>query len=284
MVISNDTPQPRFYNRKGFWDQIEIVSALMGAISGTFTGLAGGNLKSAGVVLSIIFFLGIALAGLRSKRLGEQQEDDKARRDEQERQNRKEELDQLKSTYEAQAQRMLRKMLERMKARYFESEDPEEKHKHRITLFRCVEIDGPDGRSKHLAIFARGGGFQDSNCTWPLDDNNPERCRGIAGKIWFNWTTSIRKAADCDWPDDNTNAEQKAHYASSLGITVEEADALNVKSKVFAGAPIEVRGEKWGVLLLDSLKEGQILDNSHKRTLLNQYAKFLAAALEGIES
>ena len=86
--------------------------------------------------------------------------------------------------------------------------------------------------------------------------------------------------AACDWPElDDPIA--KSTYAMSLGIAVAEAEALNVKSKTFVGAPILVGGRRWGVLLLDSRKDWPH-DKQGKRALLNRYATVIGAALEGM--
>ncbi len=168
-------------------------------------------------------------------------------------------------------------ILDQMREEYFSTEAGDEKYKHRATLFAC---EGPDSRSgvgKHLAIFARSGVHLDSPRTWPLDDNHPEGCRGVAGKIWYHNITDI-KTAECAWPSDD-NLLEKARYAESLEITVAEAEKLNVKSRAFAGAPIVVGGRKWGVLLLDSLKDGLIADTPHKKGLLNRYTQLLGRIL-----
>jgi hypothetical protein len=160
---------------------------------------------------------------------------------------------------------------------YFSQEAGHEKYKHRATLFVCTERDGGAGKGKHLAIFARAGVYPASNRTWPLDDSHPDGCRGVAGKIWYHGITDI-KVAVCDWPQDG-NRVDKERYAASLDITVEEAEALNVKSRAFAGAPVIVGGRKWGVLLLDSLKDGFITDTPRKKGLLNRYTDLTGRVL-----
>jgi hypothetical protein len=178
--------------------------------------------------------------------------------------------------------RIVRPVLDEMRQRYFAKETDTEKHKHRLTLFVCVESDATTGRAKHLAIFARSGVHLDSPRTWALDDNNPDGCRGVAGKIWFHGVTDM-KIAVCDWPLDG-NREDKERYAASLDITVAEAETLNVKSRAFAGAPIFVGRRKWGVLLLDSLKEGFITDTPQKKGLLNRYTNLLECILTEAEA
>ncbi len=172
---------------------------------------------------------------------------------------------------------VVRAILDRMRDEYFATEAGAEKFKHRVTLFVCEEYDGSAGTQKRLAIFARSGVHLNSKCTWQLDDNHPDGCRGVAGKIWYHSITDM-KVAECDWPGDNDRV-LKARYAESMGVTIEEAETLNVKSRAFAGAPVLVAGRKWGVLLLDSLKDGLIADNSYKKGLLNTYTQLIGRVL-----
>ena len=109
-------------------------------------------------------------------------------------------------------------------------------------------------------IYARSGVYKDSSCSWQIDDNDPDKCHGVAAKIWFHQTGGVTTAA-CDWPTEPNKHIQKAEYALSVGITIDEAEKLNVKSKVFTGALIQSQGRKWGVILLDSLKEGHISED-----------------------
>jgi hypothetical protein len=177
----------------------------------------------------------------------------------------------------SQMKRVVCAILEEMRQEYFASEAGDEKYKHRITLFVCVEPNGRAGGGKYLEIFSRSGVHLNSTRTWPVDDNHPDLCRGVAGKVWYHSITDI-KIAECDWPEGD-DVTSKARYARSLDIRPEEAEALNVKSRAFAGAPVLVGGRKWGVLLLDSLKDGFIADNRHKKSLLNKYTELIVCVL-----
>jgi hypothetical protein len=87
------------------------------------------------------------------------------------------------------------------------------------------------------------------------------------------------RTAKCDWPTDG-NPAQKEEYAASLGMTVGEAETLNVKSRTFVATPIVVNGAKWGVLVLDCRKSILIRqsENSTQRQLLH----LSVAAISGI--
>src|SRR5262249_26682480 len=149
------------------------------------------------------------------------------------------------------------------------------------SVLRCGEGDEIEEGGKDLAIFARKGKNPDSTCWWPVDDHDLDRCHGVAAIIWFHNLTKI-VTAECDWPDGD-DPVAKATYARSLGITVEEAERLNIKSKVVGGSPVIVRGRKWGSLVLDSRQEGHISQSGVKIKALNDAAALVGAVLEGLE-
>ena len=160
----------------------------------------------------------------------------------------------LKRSAADQMRRVVSAALQYMHDQYFEKEVDDERYMHRITLFVCRACR-PDhaGRTRELAVYARAGRYQDSATCWAVDDDEPDRCPGVAGKVWATNSYKDTSAATA-WPaaDDPT---AKAAYADSLGVTLAEAERLRVKSLAFAGVPVMVHGKKWGVLLIDSLKD-----------------------------
>ncbi len=133
-----------------------------------------------------------------------------------------------------------------------------------------------------LTIYKRVGKYEDSDTTWPLDKNELTKCRGVAAEIWYH-NTEVSRTAECDWPEmDDGSPEvqaQKELYASSLKITLAEAERLKVKSRAFTGQPVWSGGKKWGVLLLDSLKEDRIFNRTNQGKDLEAFAIQLGAVL-----
>jgi hypothetical protein len=271
-----------FFKRRSFWDKLDFIAVVVAAISGAVTAAVPADSKAIPAVFVCLSGIAAATGKFVSKLLENREKTGKATQEAQEREERGREANQLREKYAAQAKRIVEAILERMRSEYFRNEKDEAKYMHRATLFICVEADLVSGHGKHLAIFARAGVHKDSTRTWPLDDNDPGKCRGVAGKIWFHGVNTGVSVADCDWPTGG-DPEGKARYAKSLDITVEEAEGLNVRSKIFTGAPIMAKGRKWGVLLLDSRKEGHIKHDQYERTMLDRYAELLGAVLEGIE-
>lgn len=276
--------RPRSWNGKIVWDVVDWFALAVAAIAGAFTALAAPADKPLPASLTAGFTILAGFAKYRYRRCDDSEKKAKAARDELAAQERETEMAALRYRYSDQARRMVRAILAHMREHFFEQEGDREKYKHRVTLFVCKESQKAGTRKKHLAIYAREGLYSDSMRTWHLDENVPQNCRGVAGKIWFHNTTEFA-AANCDWPEDG-DPIRKTQYAASLHITVAEAETLNVKSKVFAGSVVMVRGGKWGVLLVDSLKDWlsndpRVLGRQKKR--LERYATLIRRVLEEAE-
>lgn len=111
--------------------------------------------------------------------------------------------------------------------------------------------------------------------------SDANKCHGIAGKIWFHGMGNVHTAV-CEWPS-NGDAVLKAQYASSLEMTVPEAESLNVRSKVFTGAQIVAKDQKWGVILLDSLKDDLIKDQNYEKTLIANYSELISTIINKVD-
>ncbi len=192
-----------------------------------------------------------------------------------------------KRTAADQMRRAVLAVLNHMHGHFFEQEEAAERWKHRITLFRRLAgRGGPGGCDQWLAVYARKGDNPLSETVWQIDDHNPAKCRGVAGEVWVHSTTSYKRAA-CDWPEGD-DAATKEVYAQSLRCTFAEAERWAVKSQYFAGAMIEVGAVRWGVLLIDSLRDFHKLPSSAQHTIqkkrLERYATLIGTLLREGES
>jgi hypothetical protein len=252
------------------WDVIDTVLSIVAVVSGLITTLAPTRDKG---VPALVVCLSAASSAI-VKGFGK-------KADRREKERMAEEVEATKTRYALQAKEMLEGILEVFSQRYFRNEKVSvDKHKHRVTLFACEEFEDNGRAVKRLMVFARSGVYKESETTWPLDDNDPRGCRGLVAQVWFH-KAKLLKVADCDWPEDG-NSTDKQRYAESFGITVEEAERLNVKSRAVAGAPIIVEGKKWGVIALDSLKDGFIVDSDRQNEMLDRYVTLICAALKGM--
>ncbi len=151
--------------------------------------------------------------------------------------------------------RVLRAVLDALHNTYFKDVEPEKKHRHRVTLFRCRRLLRTCWWGRCLKVYCRAGKHPGSRTTLKVNDSNPGKCEGVAGYIWYIDATHTRKIRA--WPEDpSDHAGQKA-YAAEGGLNLKKARALQVKSRVFSGVIVRSRnGAPWGVLLVDSLTEG----------------------------
>ena len=189
-------------------------------------------------------------AKFRAKLLEDREKEEEKSKASSREEQRAREHEAIKAEYDSQVRRMVQSVLAYMHEHFFEGRDKDDKHKHRVTLFVCAAETGPDGCSKSLAIFARKGAHGDSQTRWLVADDDLDRCRGMAGRIWCLGSTDEHAVGDA-W-DDNDPVKQAA-YAKATDLTVAEAMGLRVKSQYFFGTVVMVRGKKWGVLLIDSL-------------------------------
>jgi hypothetical protein len=195
----------------------------------------------------------------------------------------KEEKERKELDTRTRAAKIAEALLEAMHRGHFRNGGDEETHKNRVTLFVCNEPTA--GQPRHLAIFARCGVHRSSTTRWVLSDDHPDGCRGTAGKAWYHEAALIKRT-DCDWPqseDEDTDGKQRSRYAEGLGITVEEAAALKVKSRAVIAAPVMVNGRKWGVLVLDTLVDDVIPQQPAKlrefKAMFNHYAELIGRTL-----
>lgn len=244
---------PPLWSRKGVLHWSGFAAITLGAVAGGVTaGLTDPKERTVSASVGGVFAVLAGLAGVRIKLLDDAEKAAKDQRAVEAEAKREAEHDALITRYGNQTRRMIRAVLIHMHGHFFEEEDAADQHKHRVTLFVYRAGTGPDGCTKWLAVHARKGAYEDSPTVWPLDDNEIDRCRGMAGRVWFLGSKD-ELAVDTAW-DDNDPSKQAA-YAQAMRLTVPEAAALKVKSQYFFGTVVMVHGRKWGVLLIDSRKK-----------------------------
>jgi hypothetical protein len=269
--------------RKSFWDGVAFWVGVAATLLGGVTTLIVADLKMWFVIPATLVGMIALTAAYVSKRCDDRDKAEKAKGEQAERERHQAEIHRAqeegkvaRSEMASLTQRIVRQVLESARVTFFADGDDGEKYKLRATLFRCV---GDSASGKRLVIYARAGASESSQREWQVVDDVPENCGGLAGYIWCIESARIVEAP-CGWPQDG-NAGDKEKYAAALRMTLAEADSLRTKSVCFGGTVVEVGGEKWGVLLLDSLKAGHLRDTrtgGHKR-ILAQFAFLLGRIL-----
>ena len=191
---------------------------------------------------------------------------------------RQAELDQAREALKKATQRMMIRLLDEARREFFSVGEDAYHHKLRATLFRCATEVHPSGTRKYLTIYARSGANPESVRTWTVVDENPERCRGVAGYIWGIGATKILLPSAV-WNADSTPEVQRL-YAAETFLTVDEVNTLGIKACGFGGTIVEVGGEKWGVLLLDTQEKARLKNSKHHNGQLEWFANLLGRMLK----
>jgi len=142
-------------------------------------------------------------------------------------------------------------------------------HHHRATLFRyqqwCVCPTPvrlwwwPYGRGRWpnsgwLVPIVRSGHATQKSRTVFLAPDDADHVEGVAGAVWASG--KLLEVACAKAIDPSASVGDINTYSAKTWVTSEwvqqQVDAGKVLSASFKGIPIEVRGQKWGVLLLDS--------------------------------
>lgn len=132
-----------------------------------------------------------------------------------------------------------------------------------------------------LTIFARVGVHRDSSTTWEVDDNHPDKCRGIAGHIWFEESFHYRTSTS-DW-NDNMASSEKTKFAKEFSATIEEVEKCKQKPGTIVGTLLRVRGRKWGVIILDSNERIADSKCQEHRKLIEEYANCISRVIQESE-
>ena len=161
-------------------------------------------------------------------------------------------------------------VLEALYAEYFTKVEDDDRVNHRATVFVCSPH--PNG-GKQLVIYRRAGRYQESPTVWRVDPDDGTKCEGVAGLIWY-----LRTRRTVELPDWAEDRDRKAEYAAKGNVSLAQAEALKIKSKVLSGTVIVVNYERWGVLILDSKSPGVIAKT--KEHVVERYAAMLGRLLE----
>lgn len=234
---------PAFWKRPRFWEWFELVVAVAALASGVVAVWD----RLAGAVWGSECGLLVLVAKFAQKKAGAVEQDGR----------------------EAFTKRVVGAVLDGLYREYFSQVAADDRHNHRVTLFRCQRA--ADG-GQELVIYRRHGKYQSSATVWKVDDDDLARCEGVAGRIWFLDTKQTVELPD--WSDDPAGA---AAYAGEGFIRASQAMELRVKSKVLSGTAVRVGGEKWGVLILDSKTPGYITKT--KEHMVEWYAELIARVL-----
>lgn len=177
--------------------------------------------------------------------------------------------------------RVVHHVLEEFQEHIFGDENGE-LHEHRVTLFKHVRwrmsLRGAPWTG-WLVPVERSGNTTHHSVTYFKAPDEADKLEGVAGIAW-----NSRKAVEVELlPDLNAIGCTEEHfqdYAKRTRSNLEKAKAKKFRARSYYAIPVEVKGERWGALVIDSrsstLKKKKIRDQQHF------VLSFLSKTLEGL--
>lgn len=168
-------------------------------------------------------------------------------------------------------------VLDALQKQYFKDVPADELFKHRVTLFKACKQWYWFGPS-HLKMIARSGtAYQKTNVRFTIDDLDETRNEGVAGRAWFKDATisvlDLPNWQECRNPSNNRDCQT---YAERGYVPMEKAAELGIKSKSISGTVVRDRkGQRWGVLVLDSRDPQGVSNSAEKQAIVNLVADLL---------
>lgn len=173
------------------------------------------------------------------------------------------------------------KLLDKYRGMVFTITDQDAEHEHRLTLFRrtCCLLwiwpfrcrFWPWGKRRFpwsgwLAPVERSGQTTQRTGTVFLVPDDADNVEGVAGQTWSrNKVVHVKNLPDLS---TTPTPEQIAEYARNTWVSEDWVKQRLRSGKPFSrclyGVPIEVDGERWGVIILDSRNPDSIKPNSPK--------------------
>jgi hypothetical protein len=162
----------------------------------------------------------------------------------------------------------VKEMLELLRERAFpDNQDPQ--HFHRVTLFRyrrwrlCLRLWPWSGWL--IPIVRSGYTTQRRKTSFLAPEDDPDKAEGIAGRTWSSGTVILIPDASKNEPSlpalnkvgrKPTDIRPLADaYGKATFVTIDWTLRNMPDARSFMGIPVMVKGEPWGVIVVDSRDE-----------------------------
>jgi hypothetical protein len=170
----------------------------------------------------------------------------------------------------------VQKLLDEYRAVAFDMQDGDPIHYHRVTLFKrerwgtCLRISTywrAGWRrwplSGWLIPVARSGHTTQQSKTIFLVPDDADNAEGIGGQVWASDQVII--VNDLPNVNQDSSPENINEYARKTFVSekwVRDRIGKKPLSLALCGIPLEVNGDRWGVIVLDSMRPGAIRKTS----------------------
>jgi hypothetical protein len=171
-----------------------------------------------------------------------------------------------KEVLSAERKGRIKAVVDGLEEALFRDVPDDERYENRVTLFRA------DWRQSTLKTYCRSGTiYQRRRPKLRIHDNDQARNEGVGGQAWFRNTTVAAEALpDCATPCVAGNPDCQTYGVRGF-MTIARAAKLRVKSRSLLATPVrDLRGKKWGVLVIDTRKPDAF--TALQRTLASAFA------------
>lgn len=151
---------------------------------------------------------------------------------------------------------VIRHNLDAFRDHVFEKQDGPVHH-HRVTLFKYrFGLLWPPFGGWLVPVERSGHTTRDTRVRFRAPKNKPDDAEGIAGQTWaqrsFLPVQDLQDVSQCQDPEVLEDYAQRTFVTSQW---LRKNRELSAAARSFAGIPVEVKGELWGVIVLDSRLE-----------------------------
>lgn len=168
------------------------------------------------------------------------------------------------------------------------SDDPLDHH--RVTLFkyhkRVLGLSLPRDWSNWLIAVARSDHLTKLRIRKFRAPDDGEQCEGVVGRAWRcrGWVIIPKPGNSLPILTQSSAATERESYANETGVTVkwveEQLQRGRALAPSYAALVVYLKGQPWGVLVLDSRRVGSIDVDKLKR--FSAYGKLLTPLLERV--
>jgi hypothetical protein len=169
-----------------------------------------------------------------------------------------------------------------------QSDDPLDHH--RVTLFKhhksAVGFRHPRQWSNWLIAVARSDHLTKLRIRRFRAPDDGERCEGVVGRAYrcHGWVIIPKPGVTLPIIDQNSPETDRQSYANQTGVSVEWVNQQVQRGRPlaasYAALAVLLKGEPWGVLVLDSRKSGSI--DVEKLRRFSAFGKLLTPLLERV--
>jgi len=180
----------------------------------------------------------------------------------------------------------IQRTIDGFRSEIFDSQDDDPLDHHRVTLFKKYNWHVWCTRPKKdmLVAVARSNHMTKKNIQRFLAPDDGEACEGVVGMAWRcgSWVLVPSVGSQLPVLEQGANTQDIEEYARETGVRADWVSRQLERSRPlalsYAALLVRVRGQPWGVLVLDSRQHETLTPNRLER--FKAYGSLLTPLLE----